>query len=67
MVHFGSKPHLAMANVTHSIRLPNGARAAAVKDGIEVRRDLNGFSEEVVCTITWAQIDHLRARVLDQR
>lgn len=57
---------LGAPSVTHSVPLPNGARAVARQDGIEIRRDL-GHVEEIICTITWAQIDHLRARVLDQR
>lgn len=56
-----------MASVTHSIPVVIGARAIARKDGIEVRRDLNGFTEEVVCLLTWPQIDHLRAVALSQR
>lgn len=53
--------------VEHSISLPNGARAIAKREGIEVRVAVNDFSEEVICVIRWEQIDHLRARVLDER
>ena len=52
-----------MSNVEHSIPVVSGTRAIARKNGIEVWRD----SEEVLCFLTWAQIDHLRTRVLDQR
>ena len=56
-----------MANVEHSIPVVIGARAVAKKDGIEVRRDVDRSTEEVVCLLTWPQIDHLRALVFDQR
>jgi hypothetical protein len=54
------------ALVEHSVPLPNGARAIAKREGVEVRQDVNGFTEEIVCVIRWEQIDHLRARVLGQ-
>ncbi len=56
-----------MPAVEHSVSTGGGTRAIAVKTGIEVRTALNGFSEEVICDITWREIDHLRALVLDQR
>jgi hypothetical protein len=56
-----------MGLVTHAIPLSNGVRAIAVKDGIEVRRDVSGLTEEIICTITWRQIEHLRAVAHVQR
>jgi hypothetical protein len=52
-----------MAAVEHSVPLPSGARAVATKAGVEVRSQAN----ELICVLTWRQIDHLRALALDQR
>jgi len=56
-----------MAVVEHSVSTGNSTRAIAKRDGIEVRSAVNGLTEEVICTVTWQQIDHLRALVHDQR
>jgi hypothetical protein len=56
-----------MPAVEHSVSTGGGTRAIATKAGVEIRTQVNGFTEEVICEISWQQIDHLRARVLDQR
>ena len=56
-----------MPTVEHSVSTGCGTRAIATKTGVEIRAHVNGLTEEVICTVTWAQIDYLRARVLDQR
>ena len=60
-------PDANITNVEHSVSLPNGVKAIARRNGIEVRLVLNGFQDEIIGTISWRQIDHLRARVFDQR
>jgi hypothetical protein len=58
---------MSVSNIEHAIPLANGVRAIARPEGIKVRQDMSGFTDEVVCVIRWKQIDHLRARMLDQR
>jgi hypothetical protein len=58
---------MSVGNIEHAIPVANGVRAIARPEGIEVRQDISGFMEEVVCVIRWEQIDHLRARLFDQR
>jgi hypothetical protein len=62
-----ARPDAGTTNVEHSVSLPTGVKAIARRNGIEARLALNGFADEVVGTISWRQIDHLRARVFDQR
>lgn len=53
--------------IENSISLPNGVRAIARRNGIEVRTTVNAFSEEIICNIEWSKIDHLKALTFDSR
>jgi hypothetical protein len=55
------------ALIEHSISLPNGVKAIARKEGIEVRTVINSFTEEVITTLRWEQLDHLRALQFNNR
>jgi hypothetical protein len=47
-------------NIENTIPLGNGVRVIRRGNGIEVRRDINDFSEEIVCNITDVQIAFLQ-------
>ena len=53
--------------IEHSISLPNGVKAIARKEGIEIRTTINAYSEEIICTLRYEQIDHLRSLQFDSR
>lgn len=50
-----------MSNVQHSRQIGYGARAVAKKDGIEVRKEISEVQDEIIGTISWKQIEHLRS------
>ena len=56
-----------MSALEHSVPTGCGTRAIATKAGIEIRAPVNGVTEEVICLLSWKQIDHLRALACDQR
>jgi hypothetical protein len=53
--------------IEHSITLPNGVKVIARKEGIEVRTVLNSFTEEVITTLRWEAIEHLRSLQFNNR
>jgi hypothetical protein len=55
------------ALIEHSITLPNGVKAIARKEGVEVRIVVNSFTEEVITTLRWEQLDHLRSLQFNSR
>jgi hypothetical protein len=54
------------ALIEHSITT-GGAKLIARKKGIEVRVVHNSFTEEVITTLRWEQIDHLRSLQFNNR
>lgn len=58
---------MTTALIEHSITLPNGVKAIARKEGVEVRVVHNSFTEEVITTLRWEQIDHLRSLQFNNR
>lgn len=54
------------ALIEHSITL-GGVKAIARKEGIEVRVCHNSFTEEVITTLRWEAIEHLRSLQFNNR
>jgi hypothetical protein len=58
---------MAVASVEHSVQISTGVRAIAKRDGVEIRVDLNGSLEEIICCIPWQKIACLQALISNER
>ena len=54
--------------IENSVTLSEGVRIIARKEGLEVRRDLNSFTQEIVVScIPWNRVLHLHGLTFSSR